>query len=278
MPFRVQEFRDLIRLLEERPEWRAELRRLLLTDALLALPDLVRELVEAQRRSEERLSRLAEAQQRTEARVGRLEEAVAGLAEAQQQTEARVGRLEEAVAALAEAQQQTEARVGRVEEAVAALAEAQSRTERQVTELTVALHSLTDTVHTLTIDVGELKGDSLDRRYRERVGAYFARLVRRARLLSDDELAAMLEEAVSRRQLSEEEAEEISSADLVVEVSWGVGPHDVQRAAQRSALLARAGVLAMPTVAGKTVTEEAADLAASLQVWQVTDGQVVPPE
>lgn len=42
MPFQVEEFRDLIRLLAERPEWRAELRQLVLTDELLTLPELVR--------------------------------------------------------------------------------------------------------------------------------------------------------------------------------------------------------------------------------------------
>jgi len=31
MPFTVEEFRDLVRILEEKPEWRAELRRLILT-------------------------------------------------------------------------------------------------------------------------------------------------------------------------------------------------------------------------------------------------------
>src|SRR5262249_50008763 len=35
------EFHDLIRLVEAHPEWRAELRRLVLTDALLALPEKV---------------------------------------------------------------------------------------------------------------------------------------------------------------------------------------------------------------------------------------------
>jgi hypothetical protein len=38
MAFTVEEFRDLLRILDERPEWRAELRRLVLTDELLALP------------------------------------------------------------------------------------------------------------------------------------------------------------------------------------------------------------------------------------------------
>lgn len=60
MPFSVEEFRDLIQLLEERPEWRADLRRLVLTDELLGLPSLVREPTEAQRRSEERLGRVEE--------------------------------------------------------------------------------------------------------------------------------------------------------------------------------------------------------------------------
>lgn len=44
MPFTVEEFRDLVRLLEERPEWREELRRLVLTPELLALPEQIAEL------------------------------------------------------------------------------------------------------------------------------------------------------------------------------------------------------------------------------------------
>src|SRR5262245_19238477 len=65
MPFSIEEFQELIRLLQERPEWRADLRRLVLTDELLTLPELVRELVQAQ--------------QRTEGRIGRLEESVDSL-------------------------------------------------------------------------------------------------------------------------------------------------------------------------------------------------------
>ena len=39
MPFTMDDFHDLIRLIETRPEWRAELRRLVLTEELLAVPD-----------------------------------------------------------------------------------------------------------------------------------------------------------------------------------------------------------------------------------------------
>jgi hypothetical protein len=279
MPFQVEEFRDLIRLLEERPEWREELRRLVLTDELLTLPQLVRALTEAQARAEGRLQGL--------------EEAMAALAQAQARTEERVGRLETAVTALVEAQARTEERVGRLETAVTALVEAQARTERQVADLTTVVRTLSDHVGTLTVDVGELKGDSLERRYRERAPAYFSRLVRRARVVSAEELATLLEGAVTRRVLTEGEAEQVGWADLilrgrrreddgdvylVVEISWGVGPSDVERAAARAALLARAGLPTLPVVAGKSVTRDARTLAQTLQVWQVTDGQVIPPD
>lgn len=90
MPFTVADFHDLARLLYEHPEWRAEVRRLVLTDEILELPALVHRLAEeqhalaeAQRRTEQRVEELAEAQRRTEERVGRLEMAMAELAEAQ---------------------------------------------------------------------------------------------------------------------------------------------------------------------------------------------------
>ena len=105
MAFTVQDFHDLVRLLAEHPEWRDELRRLVLAEDLLHLPRLVRELGEQTRC-------LAEAQQRTETRlealttrVEALTERVDALAEAQRRTEARLE-------ALAEAQQQTEQRPG----------------------------------------------------------------------------------------------------------------------------------------------------------------------
>jgi len=179
MAFEVKDYLDLVRLLQEHPEWRVELRRLLLTDELLTLPELVRELAEAQRRTEERVSRLeavveqlaeaqrelAEAQRRTEERVSRLEavveqlaEAQRELAEAQRRTEERVSRLEavveqlaEAQRELAEAQRRTEERVGRLEavveqlaEAQRELAEAQRRTEERMGELEVAVRELAE--------------------------------------------------------------------------------------------------------------------------------------
>jgi len=77
------------------------------------------ELAEAQKRTEVRMGELAEAQKRTEVRMGEL-------AEAQKRTEVRMGEL-------AEAQKRTEVRM---EE----LAEAQKRTEEEVRKLAIGLN------------------------------------------------------------------------------------------------------------------------------------------
>jgi hypothetical protein len=269
MPFTVEEFRDLVRILEERPEWRNELRRLILTDQLLALPE---QLAELRAYTEQRFQELATAQQRTEERL-------TALAAAQQRTEERL-------TALATAQQRTEERL-------TALAAAQQRTEGQLAAVSTQLADLIQVVRILTTELGELKGRSLEGEYRIKVYAYFGRIVRRAHALTPDELTALLEDAIDSGALSEAQADDVSLADvivrgrrrsdgaevfLVVEVSWGVGLHDVERAIRRAELLAHTGTPALPVVAGTWVTPEAADLAHTRQVWQLTNGHAIGPE
>ena len=103
---------------------------------------ILRELAQAQRRTEEQIGELAKAQVRTEERVGQLEAAMERLAQAQARTEERVGRLEAAVERLAQAQARTEERVGRLEVAMEHLAQAQARTEERVGRLEAAMERL----------------------------------------------------------------------------------------------------------------------------------------
>jgi hypothetical protein len=234
MPFTVEEFRDLIRILGEKPEWRTELRRWVLSDELLSLPEQVASLrADTERRFQE-------------------------LIEAQKQAATQI----------------------------ILLTEAQQKTDKQVAELV-------QTVRALGIDVGFLKGEVLENRYRTKGYAYFSRIVRRAHVLSSDELISLFEDARERGILSEAEVDQLTAVDLVVrgkrkddgtevylvvEVSWGVGPTDVERAAQRASLLAKVGTPAIPVVAGEWVTTEADQLAHDKHVWKVTDGRAVSPE
>ena len=98
MAFTVTDVRDLTHVLTLHPEWLGEVRRLVLTAELLALPDLVRELAEAQKQSEQRLGRLeatvqalAEAQARTEACLKSLTSSVEDLVKSQKQIVDTVG-------------------------------------------------------------------------------------------------------------------------------------------------------------------------------------------
>ena len=56
MAFTVEHFHELTRLLYERPEWRAELRSILLTEEILNMPRMLSELTATQQRTEERLA------------------------------------------------------------------------------------------------------------------------------------------------------------------------------------------------------------------------------
>ena len=62
-------------------------------DEFRELKEIVKELAEAQKRTEERVNELAEAQKRTEERLTRLEETVEKLAEAQKRTEEELQKL-----------------------------------------------------------------------------------------------------------------------------------------------------------------------------------------
>ena len=115
----------------------------------------------------------------------------------------------------------------------------------RVDELTRRMEQMAEAQLRIGSDLERLKGHDLQRRYRERAPAYFGRLLQRLHVLSNDELVALLDAAVTHGQLSEEASEQILQADivirgrrredgtdvyLVVEVSWGVGLSDVQRA------------------------------------------------
>jgi len=97
MPFELRDFQDLIRLLREHPDWREELRALLLTQDLLTLPGLVRELAETVAHLAGRMDQLTET-------LGRLAEGLDQLTARVDQLTARVDQLTETVAHLAEGQ------------------------------------------------------------------------------------------------------------------------------------------------------------------------------
>lgn len=240
MSFTIEEFRDLVRLLEERPEWRAELRRLVLTDELLSLPEQVAEL---RLHSERQFQELREAHQR-------LAEQVKDLAEAQKRTEARLETLIEQVTELTGVARTLVDDVGDLKR--------RSLENEYRTKVFAYFSRIVRRPKALSPEeLTTLLDDAID-----------------AGVLSAEQAREIsLADVIVRGKRSQDGAE----VYLVVEVSWGVGSQDIGRAVQRAALLERVGTPTIPVVAGRRVTVEATRLAQTEQVWQLTDGYAVPP-
>ncbi|MCS6964072.1 MAG: hypothetical protein NZM16_08500 [Thermoflexus sp.] len=120
MAFTVQDFEDLLRLLDQHPQWREALRRRLLTEEFLESPKVLRDLSDRVQKIELLMGDLIET-------VKGLAESVAALAEAQRR------HYEEFVAHRAEADRR-----------FAELAEAQRRTEEQLQKLSESHQRLSE--------------------------------------------------------------------------------------------------------------------------------------
>jgi len=292
MGMTVQDLHDLIRLLEEHPDWRAELRRVLLSSELLELPKLVREIAAIQRRHSELLEQHSR-------EIGELRALVAQLAEAQRRTEQRVEELAEAqrrteqrVEELAEAQRRTEQRV---EE----LAEAQRRNEEQLAsfraETDARFRELAEEIRRLSRTVDRLAEWQRGEAGRREGEQYEQHTLRRApNLFAGGEGGNAIEFSVRRRisrwlqpyyqeqQMPEPLADPLL-ADIIwwkgdevviAEVSQKVNGQDVRRAKLRANTLREVGVQAMPVVIGEEwATPESQALAQQEGVeWMVGGG------
>ena len=257
------------------------------------------------------LGRLAEAQERTEGKVAQLAEGQADLTVAQARTGAQVAELTQAqartetqVAELTLAQTRTEAQVAeltqaqtRTEAQVAELAQAQARTEAQVVKLTLAqtrtevqLAALTQVTQSLVVEGGRqatrldaVLGRTFEMQFRDRLTSYLGRLMRRGKLLRNDEVLEAIEQAVDAG-----EADEVLRADaiatgvidgvashVVVEVSITCDTDDIDRAARRAGILQQAGLVAVPLVACEACSRESLAYARSRQVRVWCNGVIL---
>ncbi len=310
---KVQQLVELVGTLIDAQN-RTELQVSQLVEAQARTEQRVAELAEAQARTERRVEELAEAQARTEQRVEKLEERVAELTEAQARTEQRVAELAEAqarteqrVVELAEAQARTEQRVqelteaqirieqrvgrleermDRVEERLERVEERLEKVEVRLEKVEVRLDKLEKNQQQMMNDIADLKGERLERRYREYAHAYFSSLLKRIRVIRRDQLASMLDDAEEQGIISAQERLEVLWSDLVVrgragdeeqyllaEVSSVIDVRDVERAIARAQILQK--VVQKPViavVAGNKITRKAKATATRQGVPWFLDG------
>ena len=293
MSFTVDDYHDLIRLVHQHPEWKSELRQLLLSDELLALPDMVRELAASHQRAEERMARAEKRLDKVEERLSRLEmtvqalvEQVAQLIEVQKTMADDIRGLKDDVSGLKDDVSGLKDDVSGLKDDVSGLKDDVSGLKDDVSGLKDDVSGLKDDVSGLKDDVGALKGRMLEQTYHEKAGAYFGPLLSRIRLVELHTLEDTLE-----KYLTQVEFRDVLKLDLVVsgeprhhpesieaflavEVSSVVDQHDVDRAERRALLLRKAGYRAMPVVAGESSTRGAEIACRDGQILLLQDGRI----
>jgi len=254
-------------------------------------------LAEAQERTEEKVAQLAEGQASLAAAQGRTEVQLAELTKAQARTESQVAELTKAqartesqVAELTKAQARTESQVAeltksqvRMQGQLVELAEAQTRTEHEVSELVQVVQSLTVTTERLGIRLDTVVGRTFEMQFRDRLTSYLGRLMRRGKLVRNDEVLDAIEQAIDDR-----EADEVLRADaiatgvidgvasyVVVEASATCDTDDINRAERRAGILRKAGLVAVPLVACEFISPESLAYARSRQVRVWCNGTIL---
>lgn len=201
------------------------------------------------------------------------------VAEAQEATEAELRLLIDQVRELA----------GRVDQ----LAEAQRRTEERIVALVTQMTAMASRVNRMDGQLGNLVGRTLEQEYRERAHAYFDDLLAGIRVLSPDDVARLLDAALTRGAISRADRRDALYADvilhgrrpsdqaetyLVAEVSASISGLDTARATRRSDTLKRAtGLPVVAAVAGERIHPDADHVARAAGLWRVLDGVTLAP-
>jgi chromosome segregation ATPase len=269
-PFKIETFEDILRALRERPEWLEELRRLILTEELMALPQKFENFVQKE------FKPLKEKVDKIEGDTEVLKQDVSILKQDVEVLKQDVAVLKEDVAVLKKD-------VALLKEDVAVLKEDVALLKQDVAVLKEDVTVLKEDGVVLKQDMADLKGDNFERKVRERTPSYFGRLVRRCKLISFEDLAEILESAVEKELIDEKEKDEALNVDVVAsgflktekekkvvvvgEISIKVDRIDVERAYERSKIISRAlGLSAIAVVIGKESTEGALEKAKELGV------------
>ena len=244
MAFTITDFHDLLTLLEQEPSWRDQLRNLLLPNDLLTTPVTLDEIKAI-------LAETAQTQAITALRMDQLTERVDRLGERMDQLTERVDRLGERMDQLVTVIEAMDRRIARIE-------------------------------GRLSVADGFLQ----EHKYRTHPGAYFGKIIRKARVVPVEDLYDLLEAA-----LTDDEYDEVLPVDMIikgrlrelpgqvvylaVEVSVVVDRDDVRRAERRAELLRKAGLAALPVVAGEDLTDGGASAAEVRQIPVLQNGRVL---
>ncbi len=299
----VKDLRDLVRLLEEHPEWRAELRRLLLSEEIVRLPEEVAQLSRDIRELRAVTSELIAAHTAALERFSRVEHAIAALRETVEAEAAQARALQETVRQETEQVREHSRQIGELREAVAEHSEQLREHSRQIAELRATVERLTqefvqfrEAVEQRFLRVearldrvenrlDQLVGITLELRSQQRLSSWLGFVLEKIKVRPPGDWAEQLRPLVGAAVF-----DEVLDADLlvrgrlrrdpsielwlVVEVSGVVDRTDVERAVTRAMVLQPALKRVVPLVVGERATEGAMELADRLDVVTLLNGRM----
>jgi chaperonin cofactor prefoldin len=265
MAISLADVQEMMGLLREHPQVRAQFQMLVVPPELIMLTERVSQLAVRVEQLAAHVTQLAEAQLRTEHRLDQLAEAQRRTEERLEQLIARVDQLTVRVDQLAEAQRRTEERLERLEATVQVLVE-------QVRDLVTWQRG----------EAGHRAGERYERAIIKRAPALFRGGQGGAtdQPLVQQHISQLLIAGSAIDVLSDEDDPFL--ADLiwwkgdqyaVVEASLQVNGRDITRAARRANTIRRAGVRVIGIVIGEEWADPAArEQARALEVeWKVGD-------
>lgn len=238
----IQDLQDLIRLLEEHPHWRTQLRQVLLTQEVLELPERMNQLthtVEALSHTVEHLSRTVEqillVQQGLQTRMEHMQTRMEHMETRMEHMETRQDRMEVSLNRL-------EKRVGNLEGKMLEQ-EWRYKFPSKLGRILKRPQILSDAILEDTLDdyLSELEADD----------------VRNLDLIITGRLKPTQQEIW-----------------IALEISKTVDISDVERASRRAQLLNQTPYQTIPGVAGEEITDEASIMAETLQVLIIDNGRI----
>jgi hypothetical protein len=276
MAFTVEDFEDMLRILERNPEWQERMRRAILSRELLELPErllaLVQQLIESDARNSAQIAELTRTVQRHDEAIATLiqtvqrhDELIAELIQTVQRHDALIAELiqtvqrqGEQIAELTrtvrrhdEILQHHDEQIAELVQVVRELAEAQRRTEARLERLENRLEG----------EIGRQSGERYEREVVASAPVFFygGQGGGLGNPMVQDQLRQWLqplfEQGVEISNLANPFRADIiwwkGDRVMVVEVGIKVSRDDVNRAAARAELLRRAGVNATPAVIGE---------------------------
>jgi hypothetical protein len=290
MAFTVEDFEDMLRILERNPEWQERMRRAILSRELLELPErllsLIQQLIESDARNSAQIAELTRTVQRHDEAIATLiqtvqrhseillrhDELIAELIQTVQRHDALIAELIQTVQRQGEQIAELTRTVQRHDALIAELIQTVQRHDEQIAELVQVVRELAEAQRRAEARLerlenrleGEIGRQSGERYEREVVASapvffYGGQGGGLGNPMVQDQLRQWLqplfEQGVEISHLANPFRADIiwwkGDRVMVVEVGIKVSRDDVKRAAARAELLRRAGVNATPAVIGE---------------------------